>query len=117
MMHDPVGAYERVRRVYRLYIESAFPLRSDTLTYERGELLRQLGAAGQSGTLAQPPLVETVPVYPRTQMTLAQASQNLPPAYCDLQYLAQGLFRPLTGSTNTSGRAWRPSCCAAGMSS
>jgi len=93
-MHDLVGAYERIRRVYRLYIESAFPLRSETLTHERGGLLRNIGGDGQSGTLAQPPLLETVPVYPRTQMTLRQASNNLPPAYRDLYHLGQGLFSP-----------------------
>src|SRR5262245_48089551 len=70
MMHDLIGGYERVRRVYKLYIESAFPLRSDTLTHERAELL---GAASQAGTLAQPPLLETVPVYQRTPLTLSQA--------------------------------------------
>src|SRR5438552_3110994 len=94
MMHDLVGGYERVRRVYKLYIESAFPLRSDTLTHERAQLLSELGAANQSGTLAQPPLLETVPVYPRTQLTLAQACNNLPPAYHDLQHLGRGLFGP-----------------------
>jgi len=31
-MPDLVGAFERVRRVYRWYIESAFPLRSDALS-------------------------------------------------------------------------------------
>src|SRR5207245_10607019 len=32
--------------------------------------------------------------YPRTKLTLAQACNNLPPAYRDLQHLGRGLFGP-----------------------
>lgn len=99
-MHDLIGTAERIRRVYRLYVESAFPLRSDALTQEREQLLARIGTPGDPGTLAQPPVLETVPVYQRTQMNLQQASQQLvaqhglPAVYGDLQFLGQQLFQP-----------------------
>ena len=57
-MHDLVGAYERMNKVYQWYIESAFPLRYEALSEERRKLL------AQQGILSQPPLLETIPVYP-----------------------------------------------------
>ena len=43
-MPDLIGAYERIRLVYRQYIESAFPLRSEALTEERNaRLMRSWG--------------------------------------------------------------------------
>jgi DEAD/DEAH box helicase domain-containing protein len=99
-MHDLIGAYERLRRVYRLYVESAFPLRSEALTAERDALLAQRGTAVDPGTLAQPPVLETVPVYTRTSLTLQQLGQQLvtqhglDPAYADIQHLGQELFNP-----------------------
>ena len=87
-MHDLVGAYERMKQVYRWYIESAFPLRYEALSNERRRLL------AQEETLSQPPLLETIPVYPSSGYNLADASQLLPSNYQDLQYLAQALFPP-----------------------
>ena len=85
-MHDLVGAYERMNKVYQWYIESAFPLRYEALSEERRELL------AQQGVLSQPPLLETIPVYPTLSNNLAETSQLLPPDYQDLQYLAQDLL-------------------------
>ncbi len=93
-MPDLLGAYERIRRVYRLYIESAFPLRSAALTAERNELLARMGTPDAPGTLAQPPLLEPIPVYESSGLTLRQASDQLPAEYRDLQHLARELFRP-----------------------
>ncbi len=85
-MHDLVGAYERINRIYRWYLESAFPLRYDQLSKERNDLL------AQEGILSQPPLLETVPVYPPSGYDLKKASENLPPGYADLQHLAKNLM-------------------------
>ena len=85
-MHDLVGAYERMNKVYQWYIESAFPLRYEALSEERRKLL------AQQGVLSQPPLLETIPVYPTLSNNLAETSQLLPPDYQDLQYLAQDLL-------------------------
>jgi DEAD/DEAH box helicase domain-containing protein len=93
-MPDLIGAYERIRRVYRQYIESAFPLRSDALTAERNALLNRIGDRDDPGTLIQPPLLEPVPVYERSPYTLREASRRLPKDYQDLQHLARELFRP-----------------------
>ena len=85
-MHDLVGAYERMSQVYQWYIESAFPLRYGALSNERQRLL------SQQGILSQPPLLETIPVYPSSGYNLAGASQSLPSEYQDLQYLAKALL-------------------------
>src|SRR5215216_699713 len=85
-MHDLVGAYQRINQVYRWYIESAFPLRYETLGEERRQLL------SQQGILSQPPLLETVPVYPGSGLDLAAVSRALPLGYEDLQYLAKDLI-------------------------
>ena len=90
-MYDVVGAHQRLERIYRMYIESAFPLRNQALSDERSALLQQ------TGTLAQPPLLETVPVYPSDGTTLAQVSQELAQideGYGDLAEIANGLFPP-----------------------
>jgi len=85
-MHDLVGAYERMSQVYQWYIESAFPLRYEALNEERRQLL------SQQGILSQPPLLETIPVYPLSGNNLARASQLLPAGYQALQYLARELL-------------------------
>src|SRR6266404_7199201 len=85
-MYDVVGAYERLNRIYRMYIESAFPLRYEALSEERRKLLQQ------SGVLSQPPLLETVPNYPLSGMNLERASQALPRGYQDLQHFAKALI-------------------------
>lgn len=85
-MHDVIGAYERLDRLYRLYIKSAFPLRSSVLANERDALLKG------SEVLSQMPLVETVPIYPLSSLTLPAAEQQLPSDYSGLAALAQPLF-------------------------
>lgn len=85
-MHDLVGAYERMRKVYQWYIESTFPLRYPALSEERERLL-----SGE-GILSQPPILETIPIYPPSGLILQEASQRLPNGYQDLYHLAQALF-------------------------
>jgi DEAD/DEAH box helicase domain-containing protein len=88
-VYDVVGAHQRLERIYRMYIESVFPLRNQALSDERRALLQQ------TGILAQPPLLETVPVYPSDGTTLAQISRELAKiddGYGDLAEIAKGLF-------------------------
>ncbi|RKU11625.1 DEAD/DEAH box helicase [Candidatus Poribacteria bacterium] len=85
-MHDLIGAYERMNQVYQWYIESAFPLRYQGLSEERKKLL------SKGEILSQPPLLETIPVYPTSGLNLQEASQRLPKGYQDLHHLAQALF-------------------------
>ena len=88
-MHDVVGSYERLERIYRMYIESAFPLRNQALAKERRQLLEK------PTILSQPPLIETVPVYPSSGKTLSQIAGELTAidkSYGHLAELAKGLF-------------------------
>lgn len=88
-MYDVVGSYQRLERIYRMYIESAFPLRNQVLSEERRRLLKE------STILSQPPLLETVPVYPSDGTTLSRIASELAEIdenYGDLAELAHGLF-------------------------
>ncbi len=87
-MHDLVGAYQRLDRIYQLYIKSAFPLRYRALADERDRLLQQ------PGILSQPPLVEPVPIYPPSGMNLSAAANQLPSEYHNLAELGQMIFDP-----------------------
>lgn len=87
-MYDVIGAYQRLERIYQLYIKSAFPLRYRALAEERDRLLQQ------PGILSQPPLVEPVPTYPSSGYNLRAAANLLDPDYTDLAHLAQTLFNP-----------------------
>ncbi|MEO1373222.1 MAG: DEAD/DEAH box helicase [Cyanobacteria bacterium J06635_10] len=87
-MYDVVGAYQRLDRIYQLYIKSAFPLRYRALAQERDRLLQQ------PGILSQPPLVEPVPIYPSSGLNLSAAANQLPSEYQDLAQLGQEVFDP-----------------------
>lgn len=87
-MHDVIGAYQRIEQMYRLYLKSAFPLRSPVLSEERDRVLMQ------PGVLSQPPLIEPVPVYESSGLNLAAAAHQLPSEYHDLAALGQKLFPP-----------------------
>ena len=101
-MPDLIGAFERVRRVYRWYIESAFPLRSEALSREREALLDRVGSGDVPGTLAQPPLIEPVTVYERSPYNLRETSLQLPKEYQDVQYLAGSFSRRKSNFTSTN---------------
>lgn len=85
-MHDLIGAYNRISRTLRMYVESAFPLRYDFLTHERRALL------GSQGTLTQPPLIEPLPVYPSSARTLEQAGRELGNGFEDLHHVSGALL-------------------------
>ncbi|HEY9694172.1 MAG TPA: DEAD/DEAH box helicase [Oculatellaceae cyanobacterium] len=87
-MHDLVGAYQRLDRIYQLYIKSAFPLRYRALADERDRLLMK------PGILSQPPLIEPVPIYQSSHRDLSAAANELRSEYYDLAQLGQMLFDP-----------------------
>lgn len=87
-MHDLFGSYQRLDRIYHLYIKSAFPLRYRALAEERDTLLQK------PGILSQPPLVEPVPIYPSSGMNLSAAAHQLPLEYQDFAQLGQEIFDP-----------------------
>lgn len=85
-MYDVIGAYQRLEKIYQLYVKSAFPLRYRSLAQERDRLLQQ------PGILSQPPLIEPVPTYPSSRRTLTVAANELLPDYRDLAQLGQTIF-------------------------
>ncbi|MDW8207217.1 MAG: DEAD/DEAH box helicase, partial [Chloroherpetonaceae bacterium] len=107
-MHDLIGAYYRLDRMYRQYIRSAFPLRYPALAAERDALLKT------PGFLSQPPLLETIPVYPHVdpeQGTLDKLAEQLPPEYRDVRHLARRLFETENGTPLMLYRHQRDSLC------
>ncbi|PLS67619.1 MAG: DEAD/DEAH box helicase, partial [Cyanobacteria bacterium M5B4] len=90
-MHDLLGTYQRLDRIYQLYIKSAFPLRYPALAEERDRRLQFLRDP-HNPVLSIPPLVEPVPIYPSSGMNLSEAVTNLPREYQDLAQLGQTLF-------------------------
>jgi Lhr-like helicase len=90
-MHDLLGAYQRLDRIYQLYIKSAFPLRYRSLAEERDRRLDYLSNPNNP-ILSIPPLVEPVPIYRSSNMNLSAAANQLPPEYRGLADLAQPIF-------------------------
>lgn len=85
-MNDPIAIQRRIENIYRLFVESSFPLHNKTLERERHQLLKN------SGVLSQPPLIEPVPIYESSGHTLDSATRLLPPEYAALSTLAAPLF-------------------------
>src|SRR4051812_26271689 len=85
-MHDVLGTYLRLERLYRLYLSSAFPLRSQQLAAEREKVL------SRDQVLSRPPLIETVPVYKYSELRISDAAAQLPAEYRGLGPLAGRLF-------------------------
>lgn len=54
-MHDPIGAFQRIRELYLSYLDTAFRIEDPTLREERRTLLRQ------PGQLCTSPLLEAQP--------------------------------------------------------
>ncbi len=88
-MYDLIGTYQRLDRIYRLYIKSAFPLRYPALSAERD---RHLHYSPDHPLLSVPPLLEPTPVYPSSGKTLEEAAKALPTGYEDLAHLGRSLF-------------------------
>lgn len=85
-MFDPIGSWRRVRDIYSLYVESAFPLKHEVLERDRQRLL------GDGLLLAQEPLIEPLPQYSRSGKRLSDVVQSLPEAYRDLAQIAHPLM-------------------------
>lgn len=85
-MHDLLGTYERLREVYQLYIESAFPFRHELLNDERRRLL------SEGNLLSQPPLIEPVPTYELSGLKLDDACSKIGEEYKGLETICRSLF-------------------------
>jgi Lhr-like helicase len=87
MLYDLLGSYLRLDHVYRLYVKSAFPIRYAWLSQERDKLLQQR----ESQLLSQPPLIEIMPNYPSSGLSLDDVADRLPD-YSDVRHLARALI-------------------------
>jgi Lhr-like helicase len=85
-MRDLAGMYRRLDEVYKLYVESAFPLADQGLFEQRRKVL----SAGN--LLSQPPLVEPVPSYALSGKRIADAAGSLGGGYEGLANLAATLM-------------------------
>jgi len=86
-MKDLIGSYERLREIYRLYVESAFPLRNKSIENERHELI------GSGTLLSQVPLIEPSVLYPLSGFTIDEAVKSLGTDYDGLATLARPFMR------------------------
>lgn len=65
-MNDPIGAFDRVRDSYVLYVRTAFGTQFPTLEAERERLLREIGV------LSQEPWIEPLPRYESSGKTIGE---------------------------------------------
>ena len=56
-MHDPIGAFTRIRELYLSYLDTAFRIEDPAIAQERRELLRA------AGKLCADPLLESQPQW------------------------------------------------------
>ncbi|HTL67247.1 MAG TPA: DEAD/DEAH box helicase [Lacunisphaera sp.] len=65
-MHDPIGAFQRIRELYITYLETAFRIGDPTVSRERRALLETAGA------LCTEPLIEPGPRYANVSWRLRE---------------------------------------------
>ena len=85
LMHDAIQLSERLVDLYLRYLDSAMPLRDDTLIRERRELFHR------PGVIYQEPLIEFVPRYEEIA-TLAKACRQLGISDELADFSGRGLF-------------------------
>ncbi len=86
-MNDPFQVFEEIRLAYQRYLDSPFRLRYDALREERRNLLFQ------DRQLFRDPLIEPIPPYESSDLTVGQACNHLgiPDEVAD--FITRGLFR------------------------
>ncbi len=78
-MHDPIGAFEKIREKFILYVKTAFGTRFPSIEHERENLLIK------SGVLNQEPWIEPLPVYESSGKTIEGLDREDLPALNDRQ--------------------------------
>ena len=86
-MKDLIGSYERLHEIYRLYVESAFPIRNNSVEEERHSLI------GSGTLLSQVPLIEPSILYPSSGRTIDEAENLLGNEYSGLAMLAKPFMK------------------------
>ena len=65
VMHDPIGAFTRIRELYLSYLDTAFRIEDPAIAEERQQLLRSVGE------LCTEPLLEPQPEWARDERHFA----------------------------------------------
>jgi len=78
-MHDPIGAFEKIREKFILYVKTAFGTRFPSIEHERESLLKK------PGVLNQEPWIEPLPVYESSGKKIAGLNREDLPALNDSQ--------------------------------
>lgn len=102
-MNDPFQVFEDVRLAYQRYLDSPFRLRYDALREERRTLLFQ------DRQLFREPLIEPIPPYEISGLTVAQACSRLGIPCEAADFITRGLFRSEISLYEHQFDAWRHS--------
>ncbi len=102
-MNDPFQIFEEIRLAYQRYLDSPFRLRYDALREERRSLLFQ------DRQLFRDPLIEPIPPYESSRLTVAQACARLGIPNEAADFITRGLFRPEIPLHEHQLQAWQHS--------
>ena len=102
-MNDPFKVFEEIRLAYQRYLDSPFRLRYDALREERRDLLFA------DGQLFREPLIEPIPPYESSGLTVDQACARLGVPSEAADFIARGLFRGGIPLYEHQVDAWRHS--------
>ena len=102
-MNDPFQVFEEIRLAYQRYLDSPFRLRYDALREERRSLLFQ------DRQLFREPLIEPIPPYESSRLTVAQACARLGIPNEAADFITRGLFRPEIPLHEHQLEAWQHS--------
>ncbi|NLX97564.1 MAG: DEAD/DEAH box helicase [Rhodopirellula sp.] len=105
-MDNPFRVFEEVRLAYQRYLDSPFRLRYDALLEERRGILFR------DGQLFREPLIEPIPPYESSGLTIAQACTQLGVPGEAAEFITRGLFRAGLPLHQHQFEAWQ--CSRAG---
>ena len=102
-MNDPFRVFENIRLAYQRYLDSPFRLRYDALLKERRLLLFK------DRQLFREPLIEPIPPYESSEMSISQASSSLGVPNEATEFILHGLFGSEVPLYRHQFDAWRHS--------
>ena len=102
-MNDPFKVFEEIQLAYQRYLDSPFRLRYDALREERRRLLFQ------DRRLFREPLIEPVPPYESSELTVEQTCARLGVPTEAADFITRGLFRAEIPLYEHQVDAWRHS--------
>src|SRR5688500_1261723 len=102
-MDDPFHVFQEIRSAYLRYLDSPFRLRYDALLEERRALL------DQDRQLYRLPLIEALPPYESSGLTVEQACAALGVPLEAADFITRGLFRSDVPLHRHQFQAWEQS--------